>query len=381
MREYVMSEPSMSHSKMGRRSFLGGAAAAALSAAPSRTGAPSVYPLFRARGTHRELGQQHGEQASGRIKEHLDLIASGQKISREEVRRRALRFRPMFEQYCPHLLEEMSGMAEGAGVTLPEAMACNIRGEMGQAKGEGCTAYVIGRSSTAHREILAGQNSDMTSEIIPLAYVLHLQPKDKPEVLTWTFGGMIGYHGMNSAGVAHFANALGGGPQSRFAMPHYPVKRMMLECTSLDQAVKLLRTIPLASNGNYVLCDGNGSILDVEATTAGPEIIRDKGDGFLAHTNHFLCSRYARKENFEKSWQDSFPRIDRINELLRSRRGSVTVEDIKVFLKDHTGQPTSICRHDGESRTVASLIAEPARRRMHVAVGNPCQEPYTTYSM
>ena len=61
----------------------------------------------------------------------------------------------------------------------------------------------------------------MTTDILPLAYVLHLQPMGKPEVLIWTFGGMLGYHGMNSAGVAHFANALGGGPQGQFAMPHY----------------------------------------------------------------------------------------------------------------------------------------------------------------
>ena len=149
----------------------------------------------------------------------------------------------------------------------------------------------------------------MDDNVPPLAYVLHLQPRNKPEVLIWTFGGMIGYHGINSVGIAHFANALGGGPAGKFAMPHYPVKRMMLECKSLDQAAELLRSVPLNSNGNYVLCDGKGSILDVEATTAGPEIIRDNGSGFLVHTNHFLCSRYALKENHVQSWPDSFPSL------------------------------------------------------------------------
>ena len=91
-------------------------------------------------------------------------------------------------------------------------MACSIRGEIGNANG-GLHRLRDRPERTAEREIIAGQNSDMTSEIPPLAYVLHLQPKDKPEVLIWTFGGMIGYHGMNSAGVAHFANALGGGPE------------------------------------------------------------------------------------------------------------------------------------------------------------------------
>jgi isopenicillin-N N-acyltransferase like protein len=164
-------------------------------------------------------------------------------------------------------------------------------------------------------------------------------------------------------------------------MPHYPLKRMMLECDRIDQVVQLFKTVPLASSGNYVVCDGYGAILDIEATPDGPEFIKDAKAGFLAHTNHFVCSRYARKENFAQSWKDSFPRLDRMNALIQDGLGSLTVEDIKRFLSDHTGYPTSICRHDGDSRTVASLISEPGQRRMHVAVGNPCENPYFTYSI
>jgi isopenicillin-N N-acyltransferase-like protein len=371
----------MSHSEISRRGFLAAVSAPALAPVAKGPQPPVEYPLIRARGGHRELGRQHGEQAMEQIRAHLDVICANSRITRSELRRRALRFRPLFERHCPHLLEEMAGLADGAGVEEAEAMACSIRGEIGHVKDDGCTAYAIGRGGTASGGIVAGQNSDMTGEIIPLAYVLHLQPENKPEVLIWTFGGMIGYHGMNSAGVAHFANALGGGPKGRFAMPHYPVKRMMLECATLKEAAGLLRTIPLASNGNYVMCDGAGDILDVEATTAGPEIIRDNAAGFLTHTNHFVCPRYARKENFDRSWKDSFPRMERMNGLIRSQYGSVTVDDVKRFLSDHSGHPTSICRHDGESRTVASLISEPAQRRMHVAVGNPCNSRYVTYSM
>lgn len=364
-----------------RRTFAGALTAAIVGATPKPTGDVSEYRLVKARGTHRELGRQHGEQAADQIRRHLDVMCAGHAISSRELRRRALLFEPMFERHCPHLLDEIRGLAEGARIDTADALACNIRSLSKHAADEGCTTYVVSRNGTAERGILAGQNSDMDNRIPLLAYVLHLQPKDKPEVLMWTFGGMIGYHGMNSVGIAHFANALGGGPRGRFGMPHYPVKRMMLECTSLDQAVELLRTVPLNSNGNYVLCDGKGEIMDVEATTTGPEILRDNGSGFLAHTNHFLCPRYARKENFAQSWPDSFPRIERMNQLIHSKYGSLTVADMQAFLRDHSGSPTGICRHDGDSRTVASLIAEPARGAFHVAAGNPCQSRYVTYSM
>jgi len=351
------------------------------SAAPTGSGEPEEYPFYTARGTHRELGRQHGEQATRHIKAHIELICAQQKMSKEQLTRRAARFQPVFDRYCPHLLEEMRGLGEGAGVTLEEAMACNIRGELQYVTAAGCTAYAIQGRGTARRQLIIGQNSDMGSEVIPLAYVLRLQPQNKPEVLTYTFGGMIAYHGFNSAGVAKFENALGGGPPSRFGIPHYPVERMMYECKNLEEVFDLLRKMPVEYNVNYLMCDGQGNIADVESTTEGPQILRDDGSGYLVHTNHFLSSRFATGDNFKRSLPDSFPRLERIRSLLQSRYGSITVHDIQLFLSDHSGRPTSICRHDKGMRTVASLIAEPAEGRMHVAVGNPCHNRYATYTI
>ena len=349
------------------------------------TAPPTQYRLVRAEGTHRELGRQHGEQATEQIRAHLDHIGR----SRDQLQSQALQFKPLFEKYCPHLLDEITGLGEGAGITLPEALAVNIRGELRKAAAEGCTTYVIGRKGTADGEILIGQNSDMGKRNIELGYMLHLKPKDKPEVLIWTFGGMIGYHGINSAGVAIFENALsddGAVPAGRFAMPHYPVKRRILESSRLDEVLKIFRNIPLASNKNYVMCDGAGGILDVEATTAGPEILRDEGTGFLAHSNHFVCARYVNQESPDAGLPDSIQRFNRINELIRGELGSVTVDRIKSYLSDHSNYPTSICRHPqtprrGPERTVASMIAEPAHGRMHVALGNPCESSFVTYAM
>ena len=355
------------------------------SPSPNSSSAVPQYRLFQVEGTHREMGRQHGEQASKQIRAHVEQMGR----SRDQLQAQATRFKPLFEKHCPHLLDEIAGLAEGAGVTLAEALAVNIRGELRKAEAEGCTTYVIGRRGTANREILAGQNSDMGQQSIDLGYILHLKPKSKPQVLIWTFGGMIGYHGMNSAGVAIFENALsenGAVPPGQFAMPHYPVKRMILEYSTLDAALGLFRRIPLASNKNYVMCDGSGAILDVESTTAGPELMRDEGAGFLAHSNHFVCSRYANKERQDASLPDSRKRLDRITELIRADFGLVTVDRMKAHLSDHSDHPTSICRHPqtprvGPQRTVASMIAEPAFRRMHVALGNPCNSRYVTYSM
>ena len=349
------------------------------------------FPIYRAAGTHRELGQQHGEQAKEHIKVHLNFMGSSMKLTREELRNRALKFQPLFDKHCPHLIDEIRGLGEGAGISFAEALATNIRGAMNKATDGGCTAFVISGRGAAGGQILIGQNSDMLPAAIDLAYVLHLKPKHKPEALMWTFGGMIGYHGINSRGIGHFANDLGGGPKPRFAMPHYPLKRLMFECETLDEVQKLFQRVPLWANGNYVLCDGRGKILDVEATTDGAHVVGDNGAGFIAHSNHFVCSKHATDENFKLSAADSFSRLIRMNHLIKSRFGELGVEAFKSFLRDREGEPNGICRFaqtDDPSAhwsvnciTVASIIAEPKQRLLHIAVGNQPNAPFVVYRM
>src|SRR5437867_8390535 len=107
-----------------RRGFLSAASSGILLAASSKVDShgPSEYPLYRAAGSHRELGRQHGEQAAEKIKAHLDKIAAADRVSRDKLRERALAFRPLFEKYCPHLLEEIQGLGEGARISLAEAL-------------------------------------------------------------------------------------------------------------------------------------------------------------------------------------------------------------------------------------------------------------------
>ena len=348
------------------------------------------YPLFEAHGEPRELGRQHGEQASAQIHGYLEFLAESLRVTREQLRLRAMQFQHLFEEHCPSLLTETAGLAEGAGLTLADALVAQLRGELAQVSDGACTTFAIDTSGTATNTTFAGQTSDNPPELEQFGYVLKLRPTNKPAVLMWTFGGMLGYHGINEHGVSQFANALGGGPGWKFALSHYPLKRLILEQRSLDEVLRLMREFPVCSNGNYMLADGSGAILDVELTSEGP-FVPAAQSRFLVHSNHFLCPEHACEANWQHSLPDSFPRLDRLRTLIDERFGSVRLEDVRQFLADHAGYPVSICRHshagpsgpmlDSSGKTVAALIAEPEHRRLHVALGNPCENPFVTYSL
>ena len=348
------------------------------------------YPLFEVQGDPRELGRQHGEQAAARIQGYLEFLAESLQLTREQLRQRALRFQHLFERLCPDLLTEAAGLAEGAGLTLADALAAQLRGELAQVCDGACTTFAIDPSGTATNTTFVGQTSDNPPELEQFGYVLRLRPTNKPAVLMWTFGGMLGYHGINEHGVSQFANALGGGPEWKFALSHYPLKRLILEQRSLGAVLRLMRAFPVCSNGNYMLADGSGAILDVELTSDGPFVPAGQ-ERFLVHSNHYLCPEHACEANWKLSLPDSFPRLDRMRSLIDEKFGSIRLTDVQQMLADHDGHPVSICRHshDGPSgpmlgssgKTVAALIAEPEQRRLHIALGNPCESQFVTYSV
>jgi len=349
------------------------------------------YPLYEVSGSPRELGQQHGELARIRILGYLGYLSETLKLNEQTLALRATLFRGEFQQHCPELLEEIDGLAEGAGIDPGLALASQMRGELACLSDGACTTFAVGPRATADGRVLIGQTSDMPEEIRSFAYVLRIRPDNRPRAIMWTFGGMIGYHGLNEHGVSHFANSLGGGPAWRFAPSHYPLKRLILQQTSLEDVVQTMRRFPVCSNGNYMLCDGSQRFLDVELTSQGPRLIEDTGAGFLVHTNHFLSAGHSSPRNLEQSLPDSQPRLERIQMLIEENFGSIGVSEMKRILADHEGAPVSICRHPHQGygdeilpasgRTVAAMIAEPDRGIFHVAAGNPCESSFLPFRL
>lgn len=350
-----------------------------------------------------EMGFQHGRIASEQVHGFLEYLIRSSGFPREEVLAATRYFLPRFEQYCPRLLDEVRGLAEGAQISFEEAALLQIRGEImtplrGNLPEPGCTTFAVLGRHTREGGLLIGQTSDMTAEMEQYFLVLRLQPENAPAVLMWTFAGQLGYHGVSEAGIAHFANSLSGGPAAvevpagesstgrplAAGLPHYPVKRRLYECRTRDEVLALWRSTPVVSSGNYMIAAGGG-ILDVEATPQGVAVLEERGAGYLAHSNHFLSEKYRTAETDALSLRDSFGRYSRMSELLRASLGQLDVERMKAILSDHEQHPCSICRHETDSGermvTVGGLIAEPDAGRLHVSRGNPCRGDWTTYRL
>lgn len=356
------------------------------------------FELLRVKGTNYEIGLQVGEALREKIPRAIDQVfdyelttfykiltkgmdvPSTSEITRDEFLRKTRLFLPLYEGYCPGMVEELRGIAKGANIDFEEALLLQIRGEIIYAVIGGCTSFVISGAGTKAKAVLVGQNWDY--KIDPeLVHMLHVTPKDGPRRLMFTFVGLTSFMGLNSSGVSHFGNSLPWG-WCKIGIAHYPVKWRIYQETSLPGVHALLDGTKFIQPGNTVLCDGEGRIADAELTPEGNVWLEDR-DGFFVHTNHFLGEPFASRPDLSPLGADSLTRYSRIRSLVADSYGKLDQSLMAHILADHDNYPYSICRHSEAAGipTTASMIAEPERGVMHVCAGNPCSGNFVSYEV
>ena len=340
--------------------------------------AAHTFPLVEVSGTAYELGYQHGAQAVNLIQRYLLLIERVTNMSRDALCRNALVFLPLIEQFNPAYLEEVRGLAAGAGLTFEEALLCQARAEAAYSREEGCSAFALTGEATADHQTLAGQNQDLPPEYADVAILLHVKPTDgRPRALMFTFAGQLGFVGMNQTGMCLFANALYD-YKWQLGLPKYPMKRTLLEQTTVEAGVDLLRRHRLCSANNIVLVDGHGGLADVEVRPESVAVFQDDHPHRRIHTNHYVTRQFEPLET--NSLPDSCPRLDRMRELVQENWGAITVDTMKRILSDHVNDPGAICRH-GEAgwHSISGYIAQPAQGLLHVRRGHGCLGTWQSY--
>src|SRR5699024_6994486 len=81
------------------------------------------------KGTPMEVGEQHGRLGKKQVEQSLEtyekLFYGYQKMSWTQAREASLVHMDAIEKYDPELVEEMDGIAKGAGVDFEDILALN----------------------------------------------------------------------------------------------------------------------------------------------------------------------------------------------------------------------------------------------------------------
>jgi isopenicillin-N N-acyltransferase-like protein len=284
---------------------------------------------------------------------------------------------------APHLLEEVRGIAAGAGLAFEEALLLQLRPELGQARRRWvpeCTSIGVVSGRATPGGPLLGQNVDMPRELAEYGIVLRLRPTEGPEILTWTLAGVIGQTGINEWGVGRCGNVLFS-PGWRPGLPTVVLFRLALESKSVAQVLEWCGDSGRAKSNNFLIGDAEGDVACVEMTVDDHRVLRAGTDGVIVHGNHYRHPDFAAFDRCPYP-DGSRRRETRLAELAGATSMPLEALDLQRFLSDHANQPQSICGHGPPGlQTVASCVLDPAHGRLWVSHGNPCQMAYTLYTL
>jgi isopenicillin-N N-acyltransferase-like protein len=343
------------------------------------------FPYLEFSGEPFEIGFAHGRTLRDlidlQLRETLEAAQKGGGLSREQALAQADAQRSKIADLAPHWLDELRGLAEGAGISFEEAIALQVRPGTG-AMPEGCTSFGISGDVTAGGRPLAGQTRDLVPAYRSRMFMILLRPTRGTPILAHSVPGELGGVGINGHGVAVFANSLWGKSGRNWMAPPL-LRRAALESASADEAVRKISAMHGPAIGNFLIADQAGHVRNVEILHEGFSLT-SCDQGVFVHTNNCLDGRLKACEVEKSPSPGSEGRRVRLDATLRQHVGQLNVTLVKQLLSDHDSQPETICRHarsERDNETTAALIVEPATRRLHISYGPPCEGQFEAYTI
>jgi hypothetical protein len=334
-----------------------------------------IYYLTLDGKTPRERGYQHGVALEFLIKKALGQFKRWIRtnVGLEEPGTMILDFAentPYMESardQVPELVEEMEGIASGAGVDIRQLFVYQSFDEFfiyllhsgaldAGATGHCTTAGVYGRPDKPN---YIGHNNDIPTYHQELVTVLHIKyPDSTLEILQSTFAGQIGQNGLNNRGVAVGINTLANLPGGDGLPVSFNVRKI-LESGDVDEAIAYLTSARFAQAMNYLIGDRQ-RVVSVE-TWQDNAIVLGVYDGpYAVHTNHALNPDAPK--TFEMtaemgggSYGFTMERLGLGQDLLAENTAAVSLDDFQQLFKSrpilvYPGKPTG--------RTLMNMVAE-----------------------
>jgi isopenicillin-N N-acyltransferase-like protein len=332
-------------------------------------------------GSRRDIGLTHGRTHAPVIRRSMDvydrLFQDFVGMRWAQARREAERFGDMIDRGFPEILEEMAGIADGAGVDLADILTLNCRSEISLAgAGGGCSAFALQHAGT---QWLA-QNWDWRTDQLHNLVVLEIRGEDAASLVSIGEAGMVAKIGMNAHGIGVCLNAI----RSRTCgegLPIHVALRKILESPDMETAVSVASRHRVCSPAHFLIASGEGQAAGLEVHPGKPGRLDPEG-GVVSHTNHlYQRSVTCQVEDFPRP--DSRMRLARLDQLLRDRLGAEThVDEALLFeiLSDHEDAPQSICRHfnpdqppEERMETLFAVAMDLTERRLTLRHGKPCE--------
>jgi hypothetical protein len=330
----------------------------------------SGVPVLVVAGSPEEIGEQMGVLA---LRPAANAVGLFENFLADNGLKR---FRPILARIGDGLLakfpedyrRELNAAAKAGGVERDLLVIGNTFHDMKRLTG--CSALMVDPARSWTGSPLTGRNLDFTllKGMHQYSLVIVYRPAGKqPFAVVACPGATVlgcAMSAMNGAGLVFGQNDVGraadGSPAVDLTQVPTAVlaRRVLEECTDLEQARTLLQANKPAGRSIFLACDRHGGgVFEVTPRTV---MFRHDDRGISVATNHFQCKELAVPKEC--------PRAAALGHALELTK--LGIPDITKLMGDA----------NQKARTAHTVVFEPARLRIHVAFGDG-ERPATAFPL
>lgn len=265
---------------------------------------------FEASGTPYDIGAQLGRFGAVMAHRHLVGSPAWQTVKAFSADVRVTAMRQMVKQRMPAIWEELRGLAHGLDLPFDDVFAWNCRGDVWALAPDGCTTVLVpgGEPAIAH-------NEDGDPALRGHCALVYLRPRGAKAFTSFVYPGSIPGHtfAVTETGLVQTVNNI----RSRAAdvgLPRMVLGRAVLDCATLDDAVRMIETSARAGAFHFTLAQrGDPRLVSLEFTHAHSSAVVVEHP--ICHANHLV--HVGMTDERQVITASSAARQERGNDLLR----------------------------------------------------------------
>lgn len=351
------------------------------------------------RGCAVERGQQLGETFRCEIQDRVEAFTAAALTNK--LAEFAPQYRAVLEymqQHTPELIDQMRGMAQGAGCEFKAVFYQHCASAIEATKAaddskQQCSAFA---AITVDAGAVLGNTVDFCKPRMPISYygeqgfVLQREiPLSGPRyVRVCRVGTLWGGLGINEEGLACGSLSVPAAPAQTGGGISYLLiaPALVARAKTTTEAIELLQGwVQLGNSKCWPVIDGQGRYVAVEKSFNRAAVLEPKG-GLLFHANDYLCPQMHDLADGQQHSKDRIAVLERRFRRARENSEPINLKFVAGCLRLHA-EAGSICRHgqpgpiDDRYYTIAAALFIPARREVQLIAGvHPCRGRLETFS-
>lgn len=313
--------------------------------------------------SYHDLGLQLGEQFADELKLALEWCQSESDWSQKVHASQS--YLVHTKKHFPHLIEELSGYAQGAGVSLRDLWVLCMEDEFDEDAPEKCTTWVTNQG------LLIAHNEDWDDDAAHAVCLLKKTIHDLTIFELFYFNTLGGNSiAINSHGIVHAINSLSH-RDYRVGIPRNVIARWMSESSDPEADIHTLQTLPRSAGYHHTLVSTQGQIWSLECSARKQHLTYPASP--FVHTNHFLSGLQSLEAD-----DGSFATLQRYEYATRHVQDPMSISQVQTLMTD-SSQGT-VCSIFNE-RTIARMIIDLEQQQAHVWMLREKNKGWLTYPL